>query len=156
MDNERWEPIVIAEREYPYEISKWGRVRRSQSGKGTWVGRILKSAVQSDGYPQVRLSYKRGVQRTFRVHVLVANAFLGPRPSGMHVHHKNGDKTNNHIHNLQYVTPTTNSRAGSRTKLSPDKVKAIREDMKILTEKYNIASCTLYYVASGYSWGDVE
>lgn len=43
------------------------------------------------------------------VHSLVAQAFLGPRPEGMVVDHIDGDKTNNSVTNLHYVTSLENS-----------------------------------------------
>ena len=45
---------------------------------------------------------------TKNVHVLVAQAFLGSRPEGMHVCHIDGDKTNNNLSNLKYGTPKEN------------------------------------------------
>ena len=42
-------------------------------------------------------------------HHLVAAAFLGPRPLGMQINHKNGIKTDNYFTNLEYVTPSQNS-----------------------------------------------
>jgi hypothetical protein len=45
-----------------------------------------------------------------RVHKLVALAFLGERNPGMQVNHKNGDKTDNRLENLEYVTGLENVR----------------------------------------------
>lgn len=44
------------------------------------------------------------------VHALVAEAFIGPRPSGLEVNHKDGDKRNNRPENLEYVTRSENMR----------------------------------------------
>ena len=44
------------------------------------------------------------------VHSLVALAFIGPRPEGMEVNHKDCDKQNNALNNLEYVTHGENQR----------------------------------------------
>lgn len=49
------------------------------------------------------------VERMFtKVHSLVASTFLGPRQPGMVVNHKDGDKLNNHVANLEYLTAREN------------------------------------------------
>jgi hypothetical protein len=42
------------------------------------------------------------------VHVLVAEVFLGPRPNGAEINHKNGIKADNHYRNLEYTTQAEN------------------------------------------------
>ena len=51
------------------------------------------------------------------VHHLVAEAFLGPRPPGLSINHLDGDKTNNHVENLEYVTHAANMAHAARTGL---------------------------------------
>ena len=83
-----------------YEVSDHGRVRRGL--------RVL-SLPTCRRYQQVVL-YSGG--RVFRknVHVLVAAAFLGPRPRGAVVDHKDHDKSDNRVVNLQYITQKANLR----------------------------------------------
>jgi transposase len=69
------------------------------------------------------------------VHTLVAAAFLGPRPQGFQVNHKDGDRENPRPENLEYVTPTENSRHGVRRRmacLSDDKIQAVDEAYYVL------------------------
>lgn len=47
-------------------------------------------------------------RKTIAVHVLVAHVYHGPRPEGMQVNHKDGDRLNNRPDNLEYVTPKAN------------------------------------------------
>ena len=44
------------------------------------------------------------------VHAIIAELFIGPRPSGMDVNHRDGVKTNNVVSNLEYVTHQENMR----------------------------------------------
>lgn len=48
------------------------------------------------------------------VHRLVLFAFIGPRPPTVHTNHIDGDPTNNHLSNLEYVTPKQNLEHASR------------------------------------------
>jgi hypothetical protein len=100
--NEQWREVEG----WPYEVSDQGRVRRTLGVKGTRAGHILTPNV-GDRYPVVALS-KGGKPKRFRVHVLVAAAFLGPRPAGFDVNHINGDKTDNRAANLEYVDRSGN------------------------------------------------
>lgn len=101
---EEWRPIPGWEGWY--SISNLGRVRRDAPGKGTAVGRLLKPA-NIQGYQAVTLS-RDG--KTFRrtVHVFVARAFLGKPPSGYEVNHKDGDRWNPAVSNLEYTTHRDN------------------------------------------------
>lgn len=102
MFKEIWKPVCNKYRDY-YEVSNLGEVRRSVGGRGTTKGKILKASNNEFGYLVVTLS-KLGVLSTFFVHVLVANAFLGPCPKGKEVNHKDLNKTNNKQSNLEYLT----------------------------------------------------
>ena len=90
-----------------YSVSNLGRVRRDAGGGSAVVGRILRPAVYSHGYPQIVLSLK-GVRTNRMVHRLVVEAFLGPCPQGLEVNHLDGCKTNNQVGNLEYVTRSKN------------------------------------------------
>ena len=97
-----------------YEVSDLGRVRsldrtiERATGPATYRGRVLRQSVREvGGYASVGLS-DHGVQSTHLVHELVAAAFLGPRPLGMHVCHNDGAAANNVAANLRYDTPVGN------------------------------------------------
>jgi len=92
-----------------YGVSESGDVVRLLSAKSTRVGRICKPFLSQDGYLKVSLCLRGQRQHKF-IHDLVSREFLGPRPCGTQVNHKDGKKTNNHFSNLEYVTAKENVR----------------------------------------------
>jgi hypothetical protein len=89
-------------REYDnYEVSNAGQVRNALTQP------ILKSSINR-GYQQVGLSHN-GKKKTFKVHKLVATAFLGDS-EGREVDHIDRDAKNNRVENLRYVTRSENQR----------------------------------------------
>lgn len=90
-----------------YSVSSLGRVRADYSTNRYKNGRILKPCINSTKYFVHRLS-KYSVGKTFTLHRLVAEAFLGKRPEGYEVNHIDGNKLNNRLDNLEYVTGSQN------------------------------------------------
>lgn len=113
MTDEVWEWRVIPGYEDDYEISNWGVVRRSRRSKarssspGNQKGH-LKAQRLRNGYFWISLC-QGSVAKAMTVHKLVTLAFLGPRPKGLQVNHKNGVRHDNRISNLEYVTPRQNT-----------------------------------------------
>jgi len=92
-----------------YAVSNCGRVKRTKKGKSTRSDKILSQHKNKYGYWESGLM-QNGKVKTFRVHALVALSFLGMRPVGMHINHKDGCKENNDVSNLEYLTPRENVR----------------------------------------------
>lgn len=117
MTEEVWKPVVGYERYY--EVSSLGRVRSLPREVTQRNGVVRKSPLRmrktplSDGYPQVSLMVD-GRMKVTKVHRLVAEAFLGPRPPGQQVRHLNGDATDPRLVNLRYGTQSENSRDSLR------------------------------------------
>lgn len=102
---EIWKPIVGWEQSY--EVSNLGRVKGIRI-IGAWKEpRIKRLGPRENEYLTVSLYYS-GTCKTYLVHSLVAEAFIGPRPEGLQVNHIDANKTNNHYTNLEYVTPQGN------------------------------------------------
>lgn len=117
--NEEWK--TVEGYEGYYEVSNLGRVRsldrrimRSNGMKQSFKGRTLKPGKVKNGYLTVAL-LKKGVQKTHLIHVLVAKAFLSPY--GECVNHKDGNKTNNNVLNLEWCTNSGNVLHAYRTGL---------------------------------------
>lgn len=98
-----------------YQVSNFGRVRslnRMDSIGRQRQGRILKPSSNEWGYPHVVLS-KNGKHKTVRVHRLVAIAFL-PNPDNLpEVNHKDENKYNNHVNNLEWCNHQYNNGYGT-------------------------------------------
>lgn len=92
-----------------YSISNLGQIRRDKRGNGTQIGRILKDRKDKDGYRVIQLT-KNGISKTFKIHLLVLLAFIGPRPKGKMTNHKKGIKWDNRLSELEYVTQSENQR----------------------------------------------
>lgn len=96
-----------------YKISSLGRVKslertiiRSNGRVQNIKERIKKSGLDSWGYSRIRLGCKEE-WKTYKVHRLVAKAFLGDSDK-LEVNHKNGVKSDNRASNLEWVTPSEN------------------------------------------------
>lgn len=123
----RWKKIS----DYPeYEVSDTGLIRSldrtiTQMGRFglmqvTYKGRILKQKINSTGYMQVTVRNQKSGDKTLNIHRIVATAFLGGYFDGAEVNHKDGDKTNNDISNLEWVTSSENKTHAIATGLKPE------------------------------------
>lgn len=97
-----------------YEISNEGRVRNAKTG------RVLKTQLDDKGYAQVVLQ-KDGRQYRERVHKLIADTFIGTTQSNMDVIHRDNNRLNNHVSNLEYMSRADSVRlAFKRGKHAPN------------------------------------
>ena len=114
---ERWRRCRFG----PYSASSCGRLRAERPKSLRRSAKIIKQSTHAKGYLVVWLRSDDGSHATVLVHRLVALAFLGPCPAGKQVNHKNGDKADNRIANLEYVTPSENHLHAFRTGLRSPK-----------------------------------
>src|SRR5262245_28278661 len=85
-----------------YEVSDAGRVRRAVDGHEMCL------RDNGSGYLKTSVTTK-GRRRTLKVHVAVAEAFLGRCPQGMEVAHINGKRADNRRWNLMHATRAQNN-----------------------------------------------
>ena len=126
MKKEYWKPVVGYEG--LYEVSNWGRVKSldrwksSKNNSKTFIkGRILKPANDGQGYLQVVL-YKNGYKKTFKVHRLVAEAFIPNSDNLPEVNHKDEQKDNNIYTNLEWCDRKYNVNYGTGLKRMSEKL----------------------------------
>ncbi|QVU02042.1 HNH endonuclease family protein [Enterococcus phage vB_EfaS_785CS] len=93
-----------------YQVSNLGRVKSFKYKSE----RILKPCVDKDGYRDVRLC-KHNKPKHFKIHRLVAEAFIPNPENKPQVNHIDEDKVNNMVSNLEWVTPKENNNHGTRT-----------------------------------------
>lgn len=141
-----------------YEINPTGLVRKLYKSRAPRVKEA--NFVGKDGYKRLYL-WNEGCNKAHLVHCLVAFAFNGPAPENHIVNHIDGNKLNNSIDNLEYVTYTgnilhaydNNLRSSGEdhpwSKYSDDLINKIRERHKEglgcrrLAKEFNISKNTI-------------
>lgn len=174
-ENEIWKDI--AGYDGLYQVSNLGRVksvlRIVQNGnKQRRVDeRIMIPVKTKGGYIRVTLK-DHGRNKTKTIHRLVAEAFIPNKSNLPQINHKDEDKTNNKVENLEWCTAQYNSTYGTRisrlaTKLSKPviqysmdgKIESEFPSVKIAAESLNVSSSSIYTcvlgvhpTAYGYRW----
>ena len=131
IQNEIWKDI----KDYKgiYQVSNLGRVRSldklcngsNQYGdKFTLIkkGKILKPKIRKNGYLEVTLVHNKKAKSCL-IHRLVANAFIENDNDYKYINHKDENKQNNRVDNLEWCTQSYNINFGSRNKKVSDKLK---------------------------------
>ena len=150
-----------------YQASNLGKIRSLKFNKV----RILKPGRNRDGYYIVALCLNSVVKNS-RVHRLVWITFNGLIPEGLQINHRDEDKTNNALLNLELVTPSQNVNYGTRNKRMSEKhckriqmidennntiktFNSLKEAAQFLNKSHNNISCCLHgktKSAYGYKW----
>lgn len=148
------------------------RYKVGQSGQVLGLhGQLLKPVARGTGYLCVSLAGNRTVD----IHRMVAETHLGPCPENFQVNHKDGDKTNNHVLNLEYVTHQQNmdhakdtgllrARQGSqhgRAKLTEADIPVIRERCKsesqqTVADSFGVHQTLISDIVTGKRWQHVK
>ena len=178
--SEEWK--IIPETNGDYSVSSMGRVRSNgfyyNASNGTKIctfnrkPRVLKPSKSTDGYLQVELHGK-----TVRVHRLVATAFIGNPNNKPCINHKDGNKENNTVENLEWVTVAENNLHALSTglrprgeqypyaKLTESQVREIRQNhkpktvgcgCKVLARKYGVHHSVIQNILNGKKWRSVQ
>ena len=92
-----------------YQVSNKGHVKSLKWGKE----RILRPVIDRYGYYYIML-YNDSVRKHFKLHRLVAQAFIPNPENKPQVNHKDENKLNNCVNNLEWSTAKENSNYGTR------------------------------------------
>ena len=95
-----------------YKVSNLGNVKSFKYGKET----LLKRRLTDRGYDTAML-YDKGKQKCFKIHRLVAQAFIPNLENKSEVNHIDGNKLNNSVDNLEWCTHKENITHGFKTGL---------------------------------------
>ena len=163
-----------------YEVSNYGKIRsldRYISGpfdsKRFIKGVEIKSCLTGSGYLGFNL-VKDGKSKTSKVHRVVANAFIENEHNKPEVNHKDGNKHNNHVSNLEWVTKGENQshayKSGLRcskginnpsSKLNESNVKNILKLLnrgvtaKRIAKAICVAESTIGRIKNGQKWNHI-
>ena len=172
---EIWKPVI------GYHDIRGNRFMASNTGKikSCVTGKILKTYISCRGYESLRLTVD-GEKKSITVHRAVALAFI-PNPNQYaEINHKDGNKLNNSLNNLEWCTRSQNERhkfdtglydpiriSGERNgnhKLTVENVKYIREHFQSrskefgatpLCKKFNVSRKTIVDVVDRKIWKNV-
>lgn len=170
---EEWRDVVGYEQHF--QVSNFGRIYSKRTNK------ILSQGTSKTGYAvlSTRIGGRNGICKCFKVHVLVARAFV-PNPQNKPiVNHKDGNKLNNNDNNLEWSTHRENTIHASQmgllnpvkgednkfSKLTEDIVKYCRnvyipKDKKFgalaLSKKFGVSKTTMQSAINGESWKHVK
>lgn len=113
-----WKKIIDNNIVTNYSVSDLGEIRKDTNGY------IMKPYIQN-GYAHVTLQINKKPKR-FNIHRLVAIAFIPNSENKPYVNHIDGNKTNNCVKNLEWVTATENAQHAVRTGLrQPSRERAV-------------------------------
>jgi HNH endonuclease len=166
---ERWLPIPdwVA-----YDVSDWGRVRSyyvpgycGVVDRQRLKPKIVGGNPTVEGYRSVCL-YKQNSRsgKTVTIHILVLEAFVGPRPRGLEGCHNDGDGSNNHLSNLRWDTRSENILDRFRhgacrvAKLTEADIPVIwarllaKDPIKDIASDYGVTVLNIQHIKAGRRW----
>ncbi len=103
-----------------YQVSNLGRVK-SLNYKHTGKSKIRKTSKDRYGYDQIILN-KNSKSKSYKIHRLVAQAFIPNHNNYPSINHKDENKSNNYVENLEWCTVAYNNSYGSRVDMHSKKV----------------------------------
>jgi len=109
---ENWK--LLDNYKFPYYVSDEGRVKNR-------FGKIMTPHHDKDGYLRLRLFRNNGIRYFYLIHRLVLMAFFPTEDKTLTVNHKDGNKKNNHLTDLEWMTRAENNQHAYNTGLKNNK-----------------------------------
>ena len=167
-----YEPQHIFEKDGVMWSTRPGSIGYLIGSNGVVIGRRgkpLKGGKDTKGYPQVLMFDINNKQKTPKVHRLVAEAFLLNPLNKPQVNHKDANKENNDLSNLEWSTNSENhahkmslglnisprGEASGRAIITEEDACCIYMDerpKKIIAEEYEVSLATVYAIKSKRNW----
>lgn len=170
--------VRLAEPYHRYAVSKDGRVWSSYF-YGPWatdgkLWHVMIPQLTNKGYLNVALhpeDQDSRMKTNLSVHSLIAETFIGARPEGHQINHKDGDKTHNWVENLEYCSQSQNmkhafdnglvrkagpapenSRTAKLTVLDVLLIRQSTESNSVLAERFKVTTTTIGDVKRHKTW----
>lgn len=150
-----------------YQINQYGQVKSLPKPIGSYISkeRILKNRPMKSGYLQVGL-VKDGKVKNYLVHRLVAEAFLSNSEELSEVDHINGDRTDNRVSNLQWMSHIENNRKketgiGIPKRIICVETKEVFETITAAAKKCGVSKAAIsgavkrHGKSAGYHWEEI-
>lgn len=161
---------------YEVALSSKGRVMNFVKSKH---GKILKGST-INGYPIFNTRLKNGKRNNFYTHKLIAKAFQEKPEDALFVIHKNYDKTDNNLNNLQWVNrkewerhqdknpkviAKRKNKSRSFAKLSYAQATILKKKLldpnrrtrlKVLAKQFGVSEMQLHRIKTGENWADIK
>ena len=167
LSNEIWVTLI----DYPdYAVSNLGRVRRETKGMTVRAGRILKIHIRIRGFDRVNIFN----QPAWYVHTLVAETFVEKPEYCTDIRHKDSNRLNNRVENLEWLSRRENQRhmaefgnvaKGSRNahaKLTEADIPIIFDliesgkSLNAISRLFGVSGVIIANVRDGKNWSHVE
>lgn len=174
MEEEVWKTVIYNGEVYDrFEVSNTGKLRNKHNRH------IYKQFTNKAGYKQVCVSLgSRKNKKVFRMHEAVAEAFIDNPDEKPFVNHIDGNKINNSVNNLEWVTAQENTQHAmvnglmrplkgeeiGTSKLTEEDVKYIREHYipkdkkygsRVLAKRFGVSHATISRAYYGERWKHV-
>ena len=158
--NEIWKDIVGYEG--IYEVSNLGRVKRIKGGQN----RIMLNSKFKSGYLRTCLTFN-SIEKTFRIHRLVATAFIPNPENKPFINHIDNNISNNNVSNLEWCTSQENRNhcvkqnrqasgsSNGNSKLKENDILNIRNSsfsVKTLSIIYKVTDVNIYDILNRKTW----